>query len=61
MKCTYCSGEVPRGGGIMYVYKIGTVSYYCSSKCYKNDVILGRKISKKNVVREKKVEKQAVS
>lgn len=33
----------------MYVYKIGTIRYYCSSKCYKNDIILKRRISKKNV------------
>jgi ribosomal protein L24E len=46
----------------MYVYKIGTVKYYCASKCYKNDVVLGRKISSKNVasgVKAKKVEKPA--
>lgn len=49
MKCSYCSAEVQKGRGIMYVYKIGTVKYYCSSKCYKNDVVLKRKISRKNV------------
>ncbi len=58
MKCSYCSGEVPRGSGIMYVHKIGTIKYYCSSKCYKNDVLLKRKISKKNIVMEKKIEKK---
>ncbi len=61
MKCSYCSAEIQKGRGIMYVYKIGNVSYYCSSKCYKNDIVLKRKISKKNVVREKKVEKKAAS
>lgn len=59
MKCSYCANEVPRGSGIMYVHKTGNINYYCSSKCYKNDVILKRKISKKNVFREKKAEKQA--
>ncbi len=49
MKCSYCSGEVQKGAGTMYVYKIGTIRYYCSSKCYKNDIILKRRISKKNV------------
>lgn len=57
MKCSYCQGEVPRGSGIMYVHKIGTINYYCGSKCYKNDVRLGRKIPKKNIIREKKVVK----
>ncbi len=59
MKCSYCSAEVPKGGGIMYVYKIGNVSYYCSSKCYKNDVVLNRKISSKNVASGMKAKKQA--
>ena len=59
MKCSYCSGEVPKGRGIMYVYKTGNVSYYCSSKCYKNDVVLKRKISSKNVKAGIRAKKQA--
>ena len=58
MKCSYCSAEVQKGRGIMYVYKIGNVAYYCSSKCYKNGIILKRKISKKNVMTGTKVQKQ---
>lgn len=58
MKCSYCSGEVPKGSGIMYVYKNGTVNYYCSSKCYKSDIILKRKISSKNVATRVKAKKQ---
>ncbi len=58
MKCSYCSSEVPKGSGIMYVYKNGTVMYYCSSKCYKNDIVLKRKISSKNVATRVKAKKQ---
>ncbi len=59
MKCSYCSGEVPKGRGIMYVYKTGNVGYYCSSKCYKNGVVLKRKISSKNIAGTSNAKKQA--
>ncbi len=58
MKCSYCSGEVQKGTGIMYVYKTGNINYYCCSKCYKNNIILKRRISKKNVATAKKTAKQ---
>ena len=60
MKCSYCSREVSKGTGIMYVYKNGTVNYYCASKCYKNDVVLKRKISNKNVASGVKAKRQKV-
>ncbi|MGC8651762.1 MAG: 50S ribosomal protein L24e [Candidatus Micrarchaeia archaeon] len=44
MKCSYCSGEIKRGSGIMYVFRDGRITYFCSSKCYKNGIKLGRKI-----------------
>ena len=31
----------------MYVYRTGAISYYCSSRCYKNGVLVHRKINKK--------------
>ena len=49
MKCSYCSRELPKGQGIMYVYKIGNVSYYCSGRCYKSDIIVHRKINSKEI------------
>jgi len=36
MKCTFCGKEIPKGTGILYAKKEGTVSYFCSSKCKKN-------------------------
>jgi len=39
MKCTFCSGEIPVGGGKMFVKNDGTVSVYCSSKCERNAAI----------------------
>jgi large subunit ribosomal protein L24e len=47
MKCAYCTEEIKKGQGIMYVYKTGNTAFYCSSKCFKNDVVLGRRISSK--------------
>ncbi len=42
MKCSFCGKEIPKGSGKMYVKKDGTVLYFCSSKCEKNMLKLGR-------------------
>lgn len=46
-KCAYCSGDLKKGTGLMYVYRTGNIAYYCSNTCFKNHVRLGRKISRK--------------
>jgi ribosomal protein L24E len=28
----------------MYVFKDGKITYFCSSKCYKNAIVNGRKL-----------------
>jgi len=43
MRCSYCTKEIEKGSGIMYVRKIGTAKYYCSDRCYKYDVIYKKK------------------
>jgi large subunit ribosomal protein L24e len=40
--CTFCGDEIEPGTGRMYIKKDGTVFHFCSSKCFKNLVILGR-------------------
>ncbi|KAA0003866.1 MAG: 50S ribosomal protein L24e [Thermoplasmata archaeon] len=40
--CTFCGGEIEPGTGMMYVKKDGTVYHFCSSKCKKNLLYLGR-------------------
>ena len=40
--CTFCGSEIEPGTGRMYVKKDGVVYNFCTSKCYKNLVILGR-------------------
>ncbi|MGC8495693.1 MAG: 50S ribosomal protein L24e [Candidatus Micrarchaeia archaeon] len=44
MKCSYCSKNISKGTGIMYVFKDGRITYFCSSKCYKNAIENGRKL-----------------
>src|SRR5512137_1578476 len=40
--CTFCGDEIEPGTGRMYIKKDGVVFNFCSSKCFKNLVILGR-------------------
>lgn len=40
--CSFCGNEVEPGTGKMFVRKDGTVFFFCSSKCEKNLLDLGR-------------------
>jgi large subunit ribosomal protein L24e len=40
--CTFCGSEIEPGTGRMYIKKDGTVSNFCTSKCFKNLIQLGR-------------------
>ncbi len=40
--CTFCGVEIEPGTGRMYVRKDGVTYNFCSSKCFKNLVELGR-------------------
>jgi large subunit ribosomal protein L24e len=42
MLCSFCNNEISKGTGIMFVYKDGTSLTFCSSKCRKNQLGLGR-------------------
>lgn len=46
MKCSFCGIEIPIGTGKMYVKKDGKIFYFCSNKCEKNLIKLGRKARK---------------
>lgn len=43
MKCSFCGKEIEKGKGIMYVKANGQIFYFCSSKCKRNMLKLGRK------------------
>jgi large subunit ribosomal protein L24e len=49
MKCTLCSSEIRKGTGTMYVFKTGEINYFCSTRCYKNRIILKRSLNKKEM------------
>jgi len=42
VKCSFCNNELPKGTGTMYVKVSGQILYFCSSKCEKNLIKLGR-------------------
>jgi large subunit ribosomal protein L24e len=43
VKCEFCKNNLEPGTGKMYVMKDGKIMYFCSSKCEKNLLKLGRK------------------
>jgi large subunit ribosomal protein L24e len=40
--CTFCGNEIEPGTGKMFIRKDGTIYNFCSMKCQKNLLILGR-------------------
>lgn len=42
MNCSFCGSAIEQGTGKMYIKKDGTVYTFCSSKCQRNQVQLGR-------------------
>ncbi len=40
--CSFCGRKIKPGTGIMYVKTDGTIYYFCSGKCRKNMLKLGR-------------------
>lgn len=41
--CTFCGNRIEKGTGKTFVFKTGKIAYYCSMKCEKNMLKLGRK------------------
>jgi len=41
-KCSFCSNELSPGTGKMLVKNDGRIIYFCSNKCEKNLIKLGR-------------------
>ncbi len=55
MICSFCNKEIKKGTGMIYVRKDGKVFNFCSSKCEKNMLKLGRNPNKRKW--SKKLEK----
>lgn len=45
-KCSFCGKPVSKGTGVMYIKRDGTVFFFCSKKCEKNILKLGRNPSR---------------
>jgi len=45
-KCSFCGRNIQRGTGVVFVRKTGKIIFFCSTKCQKNLIKLGRKPSK---------------
>ncbi|MDE1761912.1 MAG: 50S ribosomal protein L24e [Candidatus Micrarchaeota archaeon] len=54
MKCSFCTKEIEKGTGLMYVKRIGTIRYYCSKRCLKFDVKMKKKPSQKEIREQQK-------
>ena len=65
--CSFCTETLSKGTGYLFAKKDGTVFYFCSSKCRKNQLVLKRegrrqkwtKASRSFKEREKKKETKA--
>ncbi|MBL7159932.1 MAG: TRASH domain-containing protein [Candidatus Aenigmarchaeota archaeon] len=54
MKCSFCGKEIERGTGKMHVKTDGKILYFCSKRCEKNMLKLGRKPARVKWVAKKK-------
>ena len=52
VKCSFCGIEITRGTGKIFVKKDSKILYFCSSKCEKNMLKLGRKPRTKKWTKE---------
>lgn len=43
MKCSFCGKNIERGTGKIFARNSGKLLYFCSTKCEKNMLKLGRK------------------
>jgi large subunit ribosomal protein L24e len=57
-KCIFCGNSLEKGTGKMYVQKDAKILYFCSTKCEKNHIKLGRKFLETRWSRKFKKEKQ---
>ncbi len=51
-ECSFCKEEIGEGTGTMYFKRDGAVYFFCSSKCEKNMIKLGRVPRKVKWVKE---------
>lgn len=49
MNCSYCTAEIEKGTGMMFVRRNGTVRHYCSQRCYKFNILMNRRPNRKEI------------
>lgn len=54
VKCSFCGNEITPGTGLLFVRNDGKTFYYCSRKCEKNMLKLGRNPRKIKWIKKKK-------
>ncbi len=59
-KCTFCGNDIERGTGKIFVQKDAKILNFCSTKCEKNHIKLGRKFLETRWSRKFKKEKQEI-
>jgi|TARA_Y100000310_G_scaffold22935_2_gene21927 large subunit ribosomal protein L24e len=59
-KCTFCGNNIERGTGKIYVQKDAKILNFCSMRCEKNHIKLGRKFLETKWSKKFKREKQEV-
>ena len=57
MKCSFCKENIEQGTGKMFVKDDGKIFYFCSSKCEKNMLNLGRESKSTKWITKAKKEK----
>ncbi len=48
-KCAYCTKDIEKGTGLMFVKRTGVSRYYCSNRCFKFDNVQQRKPKRKEI------------
>lgn len=59
MKCSFCKEDIEKGTEKIFVTKRGDTYYFCSRKCEKNLLKLGRKPRKVRWTKDYQREKEA--
>ena len=58
VKCSFCNKDITPGTGTMLIKNDGKIFWFCSKKCDKNMLKLGRKAKTQKWVTKKKVAKK---
>ncbi len=55
VKCSYCTTEIEKGTGMIYVRKNGAIRYYCTKRCFRLNIVHDRRPNKKEIAQKAQV------